>query len=154
MSAPSAVRLDALKARAMKINFKRLDHVQVCIPPGAEARAREFYSRVLGLEEIEKPAALKSRGGLWYKIADVQLHLGVEPETGNLTKRHPAFEVERLEEVRAHLGGNGVSLREETDLPGVRRFSFFDPFGNRFELMERTIGARQETLGADAPAHA
>ena len=62
----------------MKIRVKRLDHVQVCIPPGEEARARDFYGRVLGFSEIEKPAALKERGGLWFEVADIQLHIGVE----------------------------------------------------------------------------
>src|SRR5947209_3024821 len=33
---------------AMKINIKRLDHVQVCIPRGAEPKAREFYEGLLG----------------------------------------------------------------------------------------------------------
>jgi catechol 2,3-dioxygenase-like lactoylglutathione lyase family enzyme len=123
----------------MKITFRRLDHVQVCVPPGAEASAREFYGGVLGLEEVEKPEALKGRGGMWYEIADVQLHVGVEDEAGGPSpKRHPAFEVERLEEVRAHLRASGVRLREEPEVPGVRRFSFFDPFGNRFELLEKT----------------
>ena len=62
----------------MKIPIKRLDHVQICIPIGEEARAREFYTQVLGLEEVEKPEALKANGGLWFKIADIHLHIGVE----------------------------------------------------------------------------
>lgn len=120
----------------MKIPFRRLDHVQICIPPGAEERARSFYGDILGLEEIEKPSAMKS-GGMWYKIADVELHIGVE-ERAVSTKRHPAFEVERLEEVRAYLLRRGVRTRHEQDLPGVTRFSLFDPFDNRIELLEKT----------------
>ena len=122
---------------AMKINIKRLDHVQVCIPRGAEARAREFYGGLLGLEEIEKPEVLRRNGGMWYKVADVQLHVGVE-DTVAPSKRHPAFEVERVEEVRTYLEQSGVRTRDEPALPGITRFSFFDPFGNRIELMEKT----------------
>jgi len=122
---------------AVKINFKRLDHVQVCIPRGAEAEAREFYGGLLGLQEIEKPAELRENGGMWYSVADVQLHVGVEDAVAP-SKRHPAFEVERVEEVRAFLEQNGVRTRSEPRLPGIARFSLFDPFGNRIELMEKT----------------
>ena len=123
----------------MKINIRRLDHVQVCIPRGAEERAREFYGRLLGLEEVEKPEALRGNGGMWYSVADVQLHVGVEDAVAP-SKRHPAFEVENVEGVRAYLEGHGVRTRDEPDIPGVRRFSFFDPFGNRIELLEKTAG--------------
>jgi catechol 2,3-dioxygenase-like lactoylglutathione lyase family enzyme len=121
----------------MKIHIKRLDHVQICIPFGEEERAREFYTRVLGLEEIEKPDALKPNGGLWFKVADIQLHIGVEEMQGK-SKRHPAFEVEGLEQIREHLRENQVKIKEETEVPGLNRFSFFDPFGNRIELMEKS----------------
>jgi catechol 2,3-dioxygenase-like lactoylglutathione lyase family enzyme len=121
----------------MKINFIRLDHVQVCIPRGAEGRAREFYGGLLGLEEIEKPEAVRGNGGVWYSVADVQLHVGVEDAVAQ-SKRHPAFEVENVEGVRAFLEQNGVPTRDESDIPGLRRFSFFDPFGNRIELLEKT----------------
>ncbi|HEX8709726.1 MAG TPA: VOC family protein [Pyrinomonadaceae bacterium] len=124
----------------MKINFKKLDHVQLCIPIGEEEKAREFYGQVLGLEEIEKPDALKPSGGLWFEVADIQLHIGVE-ETHAKSKRHPAFEVEGVEQIREYLRGLDVKVKEEVLIPGVvGRFSFFDPFGNRIELMER--GAR------------
>lgn len=120
----------------MKFRIKRLDHVQICIPFDAEERAREFYTGVLGLEEIEKPDALKPNGGLWFQIADIQLHVGVEEVQGK-SKRHPAFEVEGLEALRQHLLEKSVRIKEETAVPGVNRFSFFDPFDNRIELMER-----------------
>jgi len=121
----------------MKINFKRLDHVQLCVPPGAEEQAREFYGILLGLAEIEKPEPLQGRGGLWFQIADIQLHIGVEADHSR-SKRHPAFEVENIETVRKHLETNGVRTRDEIPLAGIRRFSFFDPFDNRIELLERT----------------
>jgi catechol 2,3-dioxygenase-like lactoylglutathione lyase family enzyme len=121
----------------MKINFKRLDHVQLCVPRGAEARAREFYGGLLGLRELEKPGPLRANGGLWFEIADVQLHIGVE-DAAVKSKRHPAFEVEGVEAVRKFLEENGVRTRDEKGVEGVRRFSFFDPFDNRIELLEKT----------------
>jgi catechol 2,3-dioxygenase-like lactoylglutathione lyase family enzyme len=122
----------------MKIQFRHLDHVQVCIPPEAEERAREFYGRLLGLEEIEKPEVLKKNGGMWYSVAGVQLHVGVEDVVAP-SKRHPAFEVEDVANVRAYLERSGVRTKDEPDIPGVvHRFSLFDPFGNRIELFEKT----------------
>jgi catechol 2,3-dioxygenase-like lactoylglutathione lyase family enzyme len=121
---------------AMKINFTRLNHVQLCIPPGADEEAREFYGRLLALEEVEKPAELRENGGMWFAVAGVQLHIGVEEAGPHRSKRHPAFEVEDLPSVRSYLERNGVPTRDEPDTNGFRRFSFFDPFGNRVELME------------------
>jgi catechol 2,3-dioxygenase-like lactoylglutathione lyase family enzyme len=145
----------------VKINFRRIDHVQLLIPKGSEEKARKFYGGLLGLEEIEKPDSLKSTGGVWYKFAGGELHLGavldhpysskkvfelggekiegglkVEPGFGLSKKEHPGFEIENLDEVKKFLGENGVWLKEEIPIPGRKRFSFYDPFGNRIELLE------------------
>ena len=53
----------------------RIDHVQLAIPPGGEARAREFYAGVLGLVEVPKPEPMRARGGMWF---DCGIHLGIE----------------------------------------------------------------------------
>jgi catechol 2,3-dioxygenase-like lactoylglutathione lyase family enzyme len=121
----------------VRIKIKRLDHVQLCVPRNMEARAREFYGGLLGLTEIEKPAPLRANGGMWFEIADVQLHLGVEDAAAK-SKRHPAFEVEDVAGVRKFLEANGVRTRDETDIEGIKRFSFFDPFDNRIEFLEKT----------------
>ncbi|HKR00340.1 MAG TPA: VOC family protein [Pyrinomonadaceae bacterium] len=120
----------------MKIHIKKLDHVQICIPLGEEGKAREFYTRVLGLEEIEKPEALKPSGGLWFQMGNIQLHVGVEEVQGK-SKRHPAFEVENLDEIRRYLEENRVKVKDEIPVPGLGRFSFFDPFDNRIEFLEK-----------------
>ena len=118
------------------IQFKRLDHIQICIPVGKEAEARQFYAEIIGLQEIPKPAALIPNGGVWYQIADIQLHIGMENEI-NRSKRHPAFEVADLEAARAHLERYGVRIKEDIPIPGQSRFSFIDPFGNRIELLQK-----------------
>src|SRR5438552_3965735 len=120
----------------MKINFKRINHVQICIPAGKEEQARKFYGEILGLEEIEKPEAIKSNGGFWYKVADIQLHIGIE-EIQTKSKQHPAFEVENLAKIKEYLKKNGIQIREDIPVLGYNRFSFFDPFGNRIELLEK-----------------
>ncbi|NNU94820.1 glyoxalase [Geobacillus sp. NFOSA3] len=121
----------------MKIHVKRLDHVQICIPVGAEDEARAFYTDLLGFTEIEKPEALKANGGLWYKVGDIELHIGVEQRDGYNSKSHPAFEVENIDEVRRYLEENGVPTKDEKPIPGVKRFSFRDPFHNRIEFLSR-----------------
>lgn len=120
----------------MKIQFRRLDHIQICIPIGKELEARRFYCGLLQLEEIEKPDYLKKNGGFWLKIADVQLHIGVEASSCR-SKRHPAFEIEDLDEAQSFLERNGLRIKEDQPIPGFRRFSFYDPFDNRIELLER-----------------
>ena len=114
--------------------IKRLHHLQICIPPHSEDEARAFYGGILGLTEIEKPNALKPNGGLWFRVADIELHLGVE-EAGK-SKRHPAFEVADLTSARQHLEERGVSIKNETPVPGINRFTFLDPFENRIEFLE------------------
>jgi len=118
------------------INIKRLDHLQLCIPRGKEDEARKFYTDILGLYEIPKPAPLIPNGGLWYTAGDIQLHLGVEDVIAR-SKRHPAFEVTDLLSARRHLEKNGVIINEETAIAGINRFSFIDPFGNRIELLQK-----------------
>jgi catechol 2,3-dioxygenase-like lactoylglutathione lyase family enzyme len=121
----------------MKIQIKRIDHIQICIPFGKEDEARSFYTDVLGFTEIEKPEALKANGGLWYKAGDVELHIGAENMEGYDSKRHPAFEVENVLKVRAYLEEHGVKTQDEKPIPGVTRFSFRDPFNNRIEFLEK-----------------
>lgn len=121
----------------MNIVIKRLDHIQICIPIGAEDEARDFYTGVLGFTEIEKPETLKANGGLWYKIGDIELHIGVENREGYRSKSHPAFEVENIEAVRRYLEEKGVITQDEKAISGVTRFSFHDPFHNRIEFLEK-----------------
>lgn len=129
--------LHVARCNSKNMRIKRLDHIQICVPVGAEDKARAFYGGVLGLEEIEKPDALKPNGGLWFRMADIQLHIGVEEEQ-NKSKRHPAFEVEDLESIKLYLQSKGVRIKEEIVIPGVNRFSFLDPFDNRIEFLEMT----------------
>jgi catechol 2,3-dioxygenase-like lactoylglutathione lyase family enzyme len=121
----------------VNIHVKRLDHIQICIPIGAEDEARAFYTGLLGFTEIEKPESLKGNGGLWYQVGDIELHIGVEKRDGYNSKSHPAFEVENIEEVRRYLEENGVPTQDEKPIPNVVRFSFRDPFHNRIEFLSK-----------------
>ncbi len=120
----------------MEIKIKRLDHVQICIPIGKEDEGRSFYCGILGWKEIEKPDSLKPNGGFWMMAGDIEIHVGTE-EFENKSKRHPAFEVANLEDVRNYLDRKNVRIKDNTPIPGVNRFSFFDPWNNRFEFLEK-----------------
>lgn len=113
-----------------------LDHVQIAAPPQCEDAARAFYGRLLGMEEIEKPASLKARGGVWFRCGSQQLHVGVQPDFIPARKAHPAFRVRGLDALRQRLQAEGHRVQDDDALPGVRRFYVDDPFGNRLEFME------------------
>ena len=118
----------------MKIKFKKINHVQLCVPIGEEEKAKEFYCDILGLEEIERPESLNNIAGFWLQIADISLHIGTENISGT-SKRHPAFEVAYLNDVKRYLINCGVKITEDQKIPGINRFSFYDYWGNRIELI-------------------
>jgi catechol 2,3-dioxygenase-like lactoylglutathione lyase family enzyme len=113
-----------------------LDHVQLAMPPGQEALARDFYAGLLGLTEVPKPANLAKRGGAWFTGGSLRLHLGVEPDFRPAKKAHPAFLVEGLEALIGQLKAAGVPVIADEPLEGYHRVYISDPFGNRLELME------------------
>ena len=113
-----------------------LDHVQLAIPAGQEALAREFYSGVLGLAEVPKPANLAKRGGAWFEGGTLRVHLGVEADFRPAKKAHPAFIVEGLDAITHRLQRSGVPVVTDEPLEGYNRIYVSDPFGNRIELVE------------------
>jgi catechol 2,3-dioxygenase-like lactoylglutathione lyase family enzyme len=115
--------------------LERIDHVQLAAPPGCEEEARRFFGGLLGLEELEKPAALRERGGVWFRVGPQQLHVGVEPGFAPARKAHPGFAVREYDALRDRLGAAGVAVADDTAIPGVRRCYVPDPWGNRIELV-------------------
>jgi catechol 2,3-dioxygenase-like lactoylglutathione lyase family enzyme len=111
------------------------DHVQVAMPKGEEERARSFYVARLGLVELQKPADLASRGGLWLACGELQLHLGVEDPFRPARKAHPALRIRRYMELLSSLQAAGHEISVDTTRPGVERAFVADPFGNRIELI-------------------
>jgi catechol 2,3-dioxygenase-like lactoylglutathione lyase family enzyme len=118
-----------------------IDHVQLAAPPGCEAEARRFFGDVLGLQELEKPEPLRSRGGVWFRVGAQQLHIGVEPHFVPARKAHPAFQVSGYDELLARLHDAGVEVEEDDAIPGRRRSFVRDPWENRIELVAVENGA-------------
>jgi catechol 2,3-dioxygenase-like lactoylglutathione lyase family enzyme len=112
-----------------------LHHVQLCMPRGAEAAARDFYAGVLGLAEITKPPALAARGGVWFRAGTLELHLGVEDDFQPARKAHPGILVDDLDGLDARLRAHGLQPRPDENFPGYRRFYLDDCFGNRLEFL-------------------
>ncbi|HEX4439837.1 MAG TPA: VOC family protein [Thermoanaerobaculia bacterium] len=115
-----------------------IEHLQLAMPEGEEDRARVFYSGLLGIPEVAKPAQLAKRGGAWFEDGAVRVHLGVERDFRPARKAHPAFLVRNLAELTRRLRGAGVEVVDDGLLPGYARVYVADPFGNRIELMEPT----------------
>jgi catechol 2,3-dioxygenase-like lactoylglutathione lyase family enzyme len=122
----------------LRMNFRiaNLDHIQIAAPEGCEVAAREFYGAILGMPEIRKPEALRSRGGCWFQCGPQQLHVGVDPDFRPARKAHPAFVITDLDELRHALLARGIKVTDDTSIPGSRRFFAEDPWGNRLEFLE------------------
>ena len=114
-----------------------VDHVQLAMPRGREAAAREFYAELLGMGELPKPAVLAARGGCWFASGAAVLHLGVEEPFAPARKAHPALLVDDLDALAAAVTAAGYPcVRADGEIPGVRRFHTHDPFGNRVEFQQ------------------
>jgi catechol 2,3-dioxygenase-like lactoylglutathione lyase family enzyme len=127
----------------------RLHHVQVACPPGGEADARRFYGDALGMSEVDKPVALRARGGAWFRAYDghgsvcAELHVGVEDPCRPAPKAHPAFEVDDLDATAAALAQHGFDIdwTERHSFDGHERLHTRDGAGNRVEVLGPQLGS-------------
>ena len=115
--------------------FTTIDHVQLAMPAGGEETARRFYRDLLGMDELPKPERLARRGGCWFESGSVQIHLGVEQAFHPALKAHPALRCRDYDALTARLRDAGTDVKDDDNIPGVRRCHIADPFGNRIELI-------------------
>lgn len=120
------------------VNFH---HVNVTVPRALELVAKDFYRMRLGLEEVPKPESSRGRGGAWYQLGSVQLHLSVEDRVDEqLSTRHVCFCVKDLHRAQEYLASAGVEiLADPRPIPGIQRFYVRDPGGNLIEIVQREI---------------
>jgi catechol 2,3-dioxygenase-like lactoylglutathione lyase family enzyme len=111
-------------------------HVQLAMPAGKEDDARRFYSGLLEIPEVQKPAELAKRGGAWFETSAVRVHLGVEADFRPAKKAHPGLLVENLEALVRRLRDAGCDLVNAEPMAGYSHIYVHDPFGNRVELLE------------------
>ncbi len=122
---------------AMSLEIQAIDHVQIAVPRALEAECLDFYREVLSLREIPKPEELRGRGGAWFQLANLQMHVGVDPEPSPRSKRHVCFLVPDLASAKAAILGKGIVIEEESVAEGLSRFFIRDPADNRIEIGQR-----------------
>ena len=123
-----------------------IHHIQLSAPADSEPIARSFWSGLLGFDEVEKPAALASRGGCWFRGHGIEIHVGIEEEFQPAQRAHPGFLVLGIDRWATRLEGGGFEVIWDDQFPGMRRFYTVDPFGNRLEFLEPT------SVGGGRPA--
>ena len=114
-----------------------LDHIQLAMPAGGEDKARTFYSGLLGMTEVAKPDNLAKRGGCWFELGSIKVHMGVERGFTPAQKAHPAFLVDDLSGFLKMLAAHEIEATEDEPISGYHRAYINDPFGNRLELMQK-----------------
>ena len=98
------------------------------------SRARSFYGRLLGLEEIERPESFRTPG-VWYRAGTVvvELERSGRAVAGNASRF--CLWVEDIAEARRACIAAGVQVREgQSRIAGLTRFLVSDPDGNQVEL--------------------
>lgn len=118
-----------------------IHHVNVTVPRALEAEAKHFYAVVMGLQEVPKPETSRGRGGAWYQLGDMQLHLSIEDRVGEdcVSKRHVCYTVSDLAGAEDRFRRAGIEiLPDDLPTPGWSRFYVRDPGGNRLEIAQAT----------------
>ena len=117
-----------------------IHHVNVTVRKSLEDSAKHFYGVVMGLNEVPKPPESRARGGAWFQLGDLQLHLSIEDGLGEdcISKRHVCYTVASLVEAEQRFREAGVEiLPDDMPTPGWSRFYVRDPGGNRLEIAQR-----------------
>jgi catechol 2,3-dioxygenase-like lactoylglutathione lyase family enzyme len=123
----------------MAIGIIEINHVNVIVPKPLEDAAKHFYGAVLGLKEIPKPIELRGRGGAWYELGGVQLHLSAKSQTstGQVAKGHVCYTVADVVLAEQQLRNAGVEIiPDDQPVTGNPRFYVRDPGGNLIELAQ------------------
>jgi len=117
------------------------------------ARSRRFYSEVLGLREIPRPATFDFVV-VWYDLGSQHVHLVPRERADPVSPRHVAFQVDNAVAARANFAAFDVATRETTPIPGCDRFFVHDPDGNLIEIIQWTRPYRPEIDGIGGSAAA
>jgi catechol 2,3-dioxygenase-like lactoylglutathione lyase family enzyme len=121
------------------VQVERLDHVTVNVTD--VDRAKAFYTEVLGLREVPRPASFTFPGA-WYTLGPgpILLHLVRQPDADPKTSRHFAIWTADVHAAGRALEAAGCSVRwDRTKIPGIDRFFTNDPDGNLIEIQGKEI---------------
>ena len=126
-----------------------LHHVSIVVTDLEQSR--RFYTRVLGLREIARPASFDFVV-VWYDLGGQHIHLVPRETPDTHSPRHFALQVEDAAAAREHFATFGVPTRETTPIPGCDRFFVHDPDGNLIEIMQWFRPYHPETDGVGSTA--
>jgi len=105
-------------------------------------KSRSFYSRILGLVEIERPDIFEIPGA-WFNAGPCEVHLievGPDADVGETSKtvnpaaRHAAFEIDDYVEALEYLRAHDISVVETS--PEFGQMWIADPDGHVLELIK------------------
>ena len=114
-----------------------LHHVSIPVKPDQLDAGREFYSRVMALEEIPAPHEFAPGRVVWFQLGERELHLFKEEHANQPgSERHLAIEVDDLDAVRARFAEHGVTIEEADPIHNRPRLYVRDPFGNKLEITQ------------------
>ncbi len=129
--------------------LRRVDHLNVQVPPEKEDEAIHFYEEILGLKRLKKPDSLGPAGAHFCISEDpwYELHLGVARDTtmadvNKNLRNHLGFQVDDLETARKDFEAAGIEIDDATAAYSEsrdfhqERFFIRDPGGNRLEILE------------------
>ena len=134
------------------LELQTLHHVAISVSD--LARAKEFYTNVLGLEEIARPAF--PFDGAWYRVGSQEVHLivsrdptfrtgkGVTLEDGHFALRAKSFRaaLAHLESKGVRAGGDepGRSMRvNPASVTGYPQIHVLDPDRNVVEINAESV---------------
>jgi catechol 2,3-dioxygenase-like lactoylglutathione lyase family enzyme len=131
----------------MPIKVQQIDHVTLVV---ADLEAtRDFYVRVLGMQEVARPAF--SFPGAWFQAGATQIHATVTDDDAGLAGwahqgaklpsrgHHFAFEVDDAKAAAEELKSQGIEIvagpKHRPD--GPLQIYFLDPDGHLIELFSQ-----------------
>ncbi|HKA15948.1 MAG TPA: VOC family protein [Myxococcota bacterium] len=129
----------------MKPPIDACHHVAIVVRDAAAAR--EFYGELLGLEELERPAAVGNRfPGAWYRLGAIELHVFEQPvfePPAAPIGPHIALHTGDFDGLVARLRGRGCGFAVDPGRgpDGVARAILRDPSGNVVEITDAALPA-------------
>lgn len=124
----------------MAIGIIEINHVNVVVPRSLEGITKHFYGSVLGLKEIPKPIESQGRGGAWYQLGGVQLHLSVRAEAADSEagNGHVCYTVADVVSAEKGLSAAGIEIiPDDRPIAGKPRFYVRDPGANLIEIAQK-----------------
>ncbi|KAF5438007.1 Catechol 2,3-dioxygenase [Candidatus Methanophagaceae archaeon] len=116
----------------------KLHHVTIEVSDIEEAF--QFYTKILGFEELPTPRKIKDNGIRWISLPGNQaIHL-IESDSRAPESAHMAIQVDDVEKWKKYLNDHHIEIHPpKLDIYNAKRFFFKDPSGNRIEFVKWLI---------------